>query len=840
MKYIAIYFLMLLPLAGTSVRIATMNVLLGTDSPGEPGYEALKDILARLDADIVSLQEVRSGDSSGTPSSLGQLASDLGYPYLFIPSGSDFDTSNDVILLSRFPFTSTFSIGSPTGAKDITRVHPAAIVDVPGTDNDPMIIGLHLKCCFEEDDFFRRAVEVERIMLFLNDQELNGSDNIIVMGDFNLLGNDKVYNENDFQNLSTLPTTYNLGNDISFPVNYFSNPVSYFTNYPLLNPMPLQQNGISDDTFQSGSVLDYIIVSQAIFDRGPILEVYNSAHEANFPGLPKSGPALPASTSSTASDHYPIFGDFNLDSNRPLNLIVSDNILSEGGSTATLTVSLPEASSQTVTVLLSSSDPDEAIPSEMTLTFPPGVTSQSTTLIPKNDKIIDGSQNITFTASAAEYGSAQENITLLDTDTPTYELTEIGSSVTEDFTGFAGTETPAKWSVAELDWLGNDDGSSEINGLRSYGSDGSFGVQSRSATSISGDFHNLTGETITALTISYQAEQWHSSFGGSVDRWEVDVITSSGTFTVPALTFSSDSSLTSGAIPNGTSNSLGTTLAGLAIPPNETFQIIFNAISNQAGTGRGDAIFINEIHYDNSGFDTGEFIEVVVGPDFTGRLSEVDIVLYNGGTGESYGTHALSSFSLDTIADSGHQIYSKEIPAIQNGGSDGIAIIQNDLLLQFLSYEGSLTATAGPASGATSTDIGVSQSSSQLAGEASIGLIGEGSAPEDFTWTRFTGSFTKGTKNEGQDFGRSIQSQGIAFDNLQVTPLSETSLPTLSIHSDFTLSFPSQLGLVYQIETSTDLDSWTFFDAMTGNGNILSLAITNEAPVLFFRLMINK
>ncbi len=38
-------------------------------------------------------------------------------------------------------------------------------------------------------------------------------------------------------------------------------------------------------------------------------------------------------------------------------------------------------------------------------------------------------------------------------------------------------------------------------------------------------------------------------------------------------------------------------------------------------------IFINEFHYDNSGTDTGEFIEVVA-PENT-DLSEYSLVLYN-------------------------------------------------------------------------------------------------------------------------------------------------------------------------------------------------------------------
>ena len=50
-------------------------------------------------------------------------------------------------------------------------------------------------------------------------------------------------------------------------------------------------------------------------------------------------------------------------------------------------------------------------------------------------------------------------------------------------------------------------------------------------------------------------------------------------------------------------------------------------------------VFINEIHYDNTGTDTGEAIEVAgpAGTDLTGW----SLVLYNGSTGALYNTTAL-------------------------------------------------------------------------------------------------------------------------------------------------------------------------------------------------------
>ena len=59
-------------------------------------------------------------------------------------------------------------------------------------------------------------------------------------------------------------------------------------------------------------------------------------------------------------------------------------------------------------------------------------------------------------------------------------------------------------------------------------------------------------------------------------------------------------------------------------------------------------VFINEIHYDNTGTDTGEAIEVA-GPAGT-DLSGWSLVLYNGSNGNTYSTTNLSG----VLADAGN------------------------------------------------------------------------------------------------------------------------------------------------------------------------------------------
>ena len=95
----------------------------------------------------------------------------------------------------------------------MVRQIPAILVDVPGTVADPTILTLHLKCCLDQDDPFRRAVELKRATDYLTGQALTTEDNLIVLGDFNLIGRNLVYEVIP----NGLPRSFDLGEDVSFP-----------------------------------------------------------------------------------------------------------------------------------------------------------------------------------------------------------------------------------------------------------------------------------------------------------------------------------------------------------------------------------------------------------------------------------------------------------------------------------------------------------------------------------------------------------------------------------------------------------------------------------------------
>jgi len=159
-------------------------------------------------------------------------------------------------------------------------------------------------------------------------------------------------------------------------------------------------------------------------------------------------------------------------------------------------------------------------------------------------------------------------------------------------------------------------------------------------------------------------------------------------------------------------------------------------------------IFINEFHYDNVGADVGEFVEVVAPASFR-DLAKVTLTLYNGGNGAAYaGPTGLHAFTRGAEVD-GFVMYTLDLP-LQNGSPDGLALAFQDQVLQFLSYEGTFTATNGVAAGLVSTDVGVFEPPDTPVG-TSLQLAGSGDSYCDFAW-RPSAAHTWGAVNHDQSF----------------------------------------------------------------------------------------
>ncbi|GGK22848.1 hypothetical protein GCM10007962_16330 [Yeosuana aromativorans] len=179
-----------------------------------------------------------------------------------------------------------------------------------------------------------------------------------------------------------------------------------------------------------------------------------------------------------------------------------------------------------------------------------------------------------------------------------------------------------------------------------------------------------------------------------------------------------------------------------------------------SGVSFGQSVFINEIHYDDSGAsDSGEGFEIA-GPAGT-DLSTYTVTLYNGSNSSAYNTIGLSG----TIPDEGGSGYGAVwfgLPTngMQNGSPDGLSLDNGGTLIQFLSYEGTITAIGGAADTVLSTDIGVSETNSTPVGY-SLQLTGSGTDYTNFTWATESAA-THGAINTGQTFGTPVPSLTIS------------------------------------------------------------------------------
>jgi len=181
-------------------------------------------------------------------------------------------------------------------------------------------------------------------------------------------------------------------------------------------------------------------------------------------------------------------------------------------------------------------------------------------------------------------------------------------------------------------------------------------------------------------------------------------------------------------------------------------------------------VFINEIHYDNDGADVAEGVEIAgtAGTD----LSCYQIILYNGTNGSSYNTIQLTGIIQDQ--ECGYGTIWFDISGIQNGAPDGIALYDtcNTNVIQFLSYEGTMSATSGPANGQTSSDIGVDEQTAMVG--QSLQLVGTGNNYAAFTWSGSMNS-THDLVNTNQYFCIPSSGSNCGGDSSQIKLVLSTS-----------------------------------------------------------------
>lgn len=217
-------------------------------------------------------------------------------------------------------------------------------------------------------------------------------------------------------------------------------------------------------------------------------------------------------------------------------------------------------------------------------------------------------------------------------------------------------------------------------------------------------------------------------------------------------------------------------------------------------------VFINELHYDDatSSGDVGERIEVAATAGES--LSGYRLYLYNGSTPSAAVTYDNDLVPPGALVSCGAtvRIATLAYPSngIQNGPNDGIALVDGSgRLVQFISYEGAITASNGPAAGRTSVNLPVSETGTTAAG-TSLQLGGTGTLA-NFTW-RASAAQTFGGCNAGQSFGAPNPPPTVTA----TTPVQGAT------------GFPAAGDLVVSFSEAVTLASGAFTLACTQSGNV--------------------
>jgi len=252
-------------------------------------------------------------------------------------------------------------------------------------------------------------------------------------------------------------------------------------------------------------------------------------------------------------------------------------------------------------------------------------------------------------------------------------------------------------------------------------------------------------------------------------------------------------------------------------------------------------VWLNEIHYDNDGTDVNEFVEVVLENAANYNLSEIAVVLINGGNGLAYDTKTLDLFIEGlTYGDFTFYYYIYPVNGIQNGSPDGVAITYQGTLIegQFLSYEGSFTGVGAPADGILSIDIGVAEGGTTPIGY-SLQLGGAGTQYSDFIWFA-PDEDTPGIINNQQSFFTNTTWNGSVSADWNNADNWDNGIPTYGMSVFIPdVSTDPELSAIAWIDnltidngatlTITASGALTVNEVLTNNSGISGLVIMSDA-----------
>ncbi len=289
------------------IRVATWNIeFLG--SPGSSEYDATVDVLRRIDADVIGINEVDAGEEAA----FAALADDLGYDSVVAPSNPFGFQKNGV--LSRLPVSSSevwtsAALSGDSQANDVTRMPVSVVVEAPWGDT-LAVVAQHAKSGFDDIDEFRRLVDIRRAV---QATDAAGADLVVVLGDLNEdraeLASDPLLPGSFGAVPSGAPGDYWLGADLYGELTgagFANDPFVAFVDRGLVEVEAAQLDGRVESR-DSGRLIDYVFVDPALTVLAA--EIYDSTDEGQPGGMDKAGQAPARETSRAASDHFPVLVD---------------------------------------------------------------------------------------------------------------------------------------------------------------------------------------------------------------------------------------------------------------------------------------------------------------------------------------------------------------------------------------------------------------------------------------------------------------------------------------------------------------------------------------------------
>lgn len=306
------------------LRFVTWNINT-VGNPGDDEYNAMMDVVGRLQPDILALNEIEDDEDAWATEVFAEAA---GYDHVLIADHVGFGDDRNAIL-SRYPITGfgvqlsddpgeehfmgwdSPSLSDDADAMDISRAIMAGTVHAPGGDIG--VVSLHWKSGGTGNATeFRRAIETVRSLQAVDD--FGDVDHVILSGDLNVDVNDRApVPETFFEQPTGFPARFSLGDDLQAMLDdggILNHPHAMLEDYGLVMHGAQQVDGTFGTRPASGRVLDYVYTDSAMVQLGS--EVYNSVFDSADGGILKAGEPLDTFACPETSDHLPVVVDFDM------------------------------------------------------------------------------------------------------------------------------------------------------------------------------------------------------------------------------------------------------------------------------------------------------------------------------------------------------------------------------------------------------------------------------------------------------------------------------------------------------------------------------------------------